>query len=65
MSKCAKGRVFLMNRRTLAGKIIFSIAKCKQIYKYLTVESKTHKVSEIKIPNIMPIKKQKINFKRW
>ena len=47
-----------MNRRVFVGNTILSIGKCKQIYKYLTVESTTHKSFIIKIPITIPIKKQ-------
>lgn len=49
-----------MNRRTFDGKIVLSIGKWRQIYKYLTEASNTQIVSEIKIPIIIPIIKQKM-----
>jgi len=49
-----------MNRRTLGGKVVFSIGKWRHIYKYLTEASNTQIVSEIKIPIIIPIIKQKM-----
>jgi|LauGreDrversion4_2_1035121.scaffolds.fasta_scaffold4057738_1 hypothetical protein len=49
-----------MNRRTFDGKIVLSIGKWRQIYKYLTEESNTQIVSEINMPIIIPIIKQKM-----
>ena len=49
-----------MNRRTFDGKIVLSIGKWRQIYKYLTEESNTQIVSEINMPIIIPMIKQKI-----
>ena len=49
-----------MNRRVFDGKIVLSIGKWRQIYKYLIEESNTQIVSEINMPIIIPIIKQKI-----